>query len=151
MCKRRLCVVVLLLLGLLRGISYGDITSGLVGYWPLDGDAIDASGNGLHGTVNGDVTLVEDRLGNPDGAMHFPGEAAAHIDLGDPVAFNITGPMTLAAWVSLDAGNTNNGRIVAKMAGGGSRSWNLNIGKTLALQSSKLTEWWQCSSLLIDS
>jgi len=117
----------MIVLGLSVNIGFGDITSGLVGYWPLDGDATDASGNGLDGTINGDVISVQDRLGNPDAAMLFPGESAAHIDLGDPTELNISGAMTLSAWVSLNADNSNNGRIIAKMAGGGSRSWNLNI------------------------
>ena len=127
MCEKRLCVVAMLRLGLSGRIGFGDITSGLVGHWPLDGDASDVSANGLHGTINGDVTLVQDRLGNPEAALQFTGDSGTHIDLGDPTELNITGAMTLAAWVSLDADNTNNGRIIAKMAGGGSRSWNLNI------------------------
>jgi hypothetical protein len=125
--RKRTCAVAICVLGLLGNIGSGDIAGGLVGYWPLDGDAIDASGNGFDGTINGDVIPMQDRLGNPDTAMLFPGESAAHIDLGDPIELNISGAMTLSAWVSLDADNSNNGRIIAKMAGGGSRSWNLNI------------------------
>ncbi len=127
MCKMRMFVVVVVTMGLTGSVSFGDITSGLVGYWPLDGDAIDATGNGSDGTINGNVILTEDRLGNPEGAMLFPGESGTHIDLGDSTELNITGAMTLAAWATLDADNTNNGRIIAKMAGGGSRSWNLNV------------------------
>jgi hypothetical protein len=127
MCKSRMCVVVVMVVGFSGSVSFGDITSGLVGYWPLDGGAVDATGNGADGTINGNVILTEDRLGNPEGAMMFPGESGAHVDLGDPSQLNIAGQMTLAAWISLDAANTNNGRIIAKMAGGGSRSWNLNI------------------------
>lgn len=39
------------------------ITNGLVGYYPLDGDANDASGNGIHGTVYGAIP-VSDLAGN---------------------------------------------------------------------------------------
>jgi hypothetical protein len=38
----------------------GNVASGLVGHWPLDGDADDASGNGNDGTINGTVTFVDD-------------------------------------------------------------------------------------------
>jgi hypothetical protein len=105
-----------------------DLTQGLVGYWPLDFlEAFDASGNGLDGTINGDVEATEDRFGTSASAMLFPGASNSYIDLGDQDAFQITSGMTLAAWVLLDSTNTNNGRIIAKMGGGGSRSWSLNI------------------------
>ena len=38
-------------------------TNGLVGWWGFNGNALDGSGNGNHGTVNG-VTLTTDRFGN---------------------------------------------------------------------------------------
>jgi len=104
-----------------------DITSGLVGYWPLDGDATDAGGNGFDGSINGDVKPTPDRMGYPDSAMLFPPDAGSHIDLGDRAEFQITGEMTLAAWVFLNSGNQNNGRIIAKRGGRENRSWNLNI------------------------
>jgi hypothetical protein len=43
-------------------------TSGLVGWWPFNGNANDESGNGNNGTVNG-ATLTIDRLGNPNSAF----------------------------------------------------------------------------------
>ena len=46
---------------ILAGPASADIATGLVGYWPLDGDAVDASGNGHDGTINGNVTVVADR------------------------------------------------------------------------------------------
>jgi hypothetical protein len=104
------------------------LTDGLVGYWPLDGlDATDASGNGLDGMINGDVDVAEDRFGRVDGAMLFPGLEGSNVDLGDVQELQLTGSMTLAAWVVLDSFNSNNGRIIAKRGGGGNRSWNLNI------------------------
>jgi hypothetical protein len=38
-------------------------TNGLVGYWPFNGNANDASGNGNHGIVYG-ASLATDRNGN---------------------------------------------------------------------------------------
>ncbi len=112
----------------LSSVSVADLTDGLVGYWPLDGDGADISGNGLDGTVNGNVTPVEDRFGNPNSALQFPGTADSHVAIQDTEELQITGAMTLAAWVTVDPGmqGNNNGRIVAKQAGGGSRSWSLN-------------------------
>jgi hypothetical protein len=45
-------------------------TSGLVGWWPFNGNANDESGNGNNGTVNG-ATLTTDRYGNANKAFYF--------------------------------------------------------------------------------
>lgn len=111
------------------GSVWGDLTDGLVGYWPLDGgEAVDEWGeNGIDGIIVGNVMPVEDRLGNADAALLFPGESGSYVDLGDHEAFSITGALTLAAWVNLDPENGGrNGRIVAKQGGGVARSWSLN-------------------------
>ena len=47
-------------------------TNGLVGWWPFNGNAQDASGNGNHGTING-ATLTTDRLGNQNESYSFDG------------------------------------------------------------------------------
>jgi len=58
-----------------------DLTEGLVGYWPLDGDAQDISGNENHGEITGNVTPVADRFGTADSAMNFSGSTSDYIDL----------------------------------------------------------------------
>ena len=108
------------------GTAAGDITTGLVGYWPLDGNASDASGNGLDGEIVGDVVSAEDRLGYDESAMLFPGARDSYIELGDPPELQITGAMTLAAWVRIDSFD-GNGRIIARIGGNGSRSYSLNV------------------------
>lgn len=115
-----------LALGLTGTAALGDITSGLVGYWPLDGDAADASGNGLNGTLVGDVQFAEDRAGMPGGAALFPGVMESYIDLGDPDALRFDGAMTLAAWARADDFETN-GRLISRQGGGTQRGWSLNI------------------------
>src|SRR4051812_11874296 len=47
-----------------------DLTSGLVAYFPLNGNANDASGNGNSGTVIG-LSTTADRFGNAGGAFLF--------------------------------------------------------------------------------
>jgi len=44
----------------------------LIGFWPFNGNAIDESGNGNDGTVNG-ATLTADRFGNLNSAYSFNG------------------------------------------------------------------------------
>ena len=47
-------------------------TNGLVAFWPFNGNANDASGNGNNGAVNG-ATLTTDRNGNANSAYNFDG------------------------------------------------------------------------------
>src|SRR6185436_7376844 len=46
--------------------------NGLAAWYPFDGNALDSSGNGHNGTVNGAV-LTADRFGHPDHAYLFDG------------------------------------------------------------------------------
>jgi hypothetical protein len=110
----------------LATISIADLSDNLVGYWPLDGDASDSGGNGLDGTINGNVVPSEDRFGISDGSMKFPGNMNDYIDIGSPPQLQITGAMTLAAWARIDDFETN-GRIVAKQLGGANKCWSLNV------------------------
>lgn len=47
-------------------------TSGLVGYWPFNGNANDETPSGYNGTVNG-ATFTTDRFGNNNSAYNFDG------------------------------------------------------------------------------
>jgi uncharacterized repeat protein (TIGR01451 family) len=49
-------------------------SNGLVGWWPFNGNAIDESGNGNNGTVNG-ATLTTDRFGQSNKAYGFDGNS----------------------------------------------------------------------------
>jgi hypothetical protein len=49
-------------------------TNGLVAWWPFTGNAIDSSGNGINGIVNG-ATLTTDRFGNANKAYSFNGSS----------------------------------------------------------------------------
>ncbi len=73
-------------------------TGNLVAYYPFDGNASDASGNGHNGTVSGAVP-VNDRFGNPSGAYAFDG-AAASIVVPNDTALNFQGAVTLNLWVT---------------------------------------------------
>jgi len=53
MLKRDLCLAAMAVLVLACGIGRGDVVTGLEGYWPLDGDGRDFSGNERHGTPIG--------------------------------------------------------------------------------------------------
>ena len=67
---------------LLTGMAIDNIataqipSSGLIGYWPFNGNATDESGNGNHGILAGQTQnpqLATDRFGNPNSAYEFGG------------------------------------------------------------------------------
>ena len=82
-------------------VATGDVWSfdmgKLAGWWKLDGDAEDSSGNGNHGTVNGDPNLVIGRIG---GALEFDGID----DYVDTDYATDLPAWTVALWVSCPAG-----------------------------------------------
>jgi len=126
---KRICIWALIL-GLAGSSAWAD----LVGYWPLDGGvATDLSGNDNHGTIYGSVSATTDRNGNPNSAMSFGGGSGDKIDVGNPPEFNLTGAMTITAWVYLDSSSgvhgSRNSRILAKM--GGTRAWSSGIEKNI--------------------
>ena len=60
--------------------------TGLLGSYPFNGNANDASGNGNNGVVNG-ATLTADRFGNPNSAYLFNG-INAYIDIGNNFSYS---------------------------------------------------------------
>ena len=104
-------------------------TNGLVGWWPFNGNANDASGNGNNGTVNG-ATLTTDRFGNANSAYNFDGN-------DDIITTNIDSEveglsqMTLSAWFKWDGIFPSSGvaKVIRKPAGFGinTNRWQLCI------------------------
>ncbi len=85
----------------------GSLSDGLVAYYPFDGNANDASGNGNHGTVYG-VTPTTDRLGNANGAYYFDGNAYIEVPNSDSL-HNVTKAVTISAWVNATEGYSGGG------------------------------------------
>jgi hypothetical protein len=77
--------------------AQADLNEGLVAYYPFNGNANDASGNGNHGILYGAV-LTQDRFGNPNRAYDFDGVDDS-IEVPDHPDFHFTNQMTVAAWV----------------------------------------------------
>ena len=69
-----------------------NIDSGLVAYYPFNGNANDESGNGNNGTVNG-ATLTADRFGNDNKAYYFNN---TDITFTDNVITSL--PFTVSGW-----------------------------------------------------
>lgn len=70
-------------------------SDGLLAYWPFNGDAADASGNGHNGTVTG-ASLTADRFGAPNKAYRFGGQNA-YITAPIDNAF-LAGDFTVSVW-----------------------------------------------------
>ena len=108
--------------------AYGE--TGLIAKWNLDGDAIDATGNGHNGVVHG-ATPAEDRLGNPAGAMAFDGND--YLSVPDDAAFTLgTGDFTIATWGTRTAFTADNGcYMIAHSNGPGhTNKWILWLGRS---------------------
>ncbi|MFA6291294.1 MAG: LamG-like jellyroll fold domain-containing protein, partial [Victivallales bacterium] len=77
----------------------GTYDGGLVAYYPFDGNANDATGNGNNGTIIG-ATLSTDRLGRAGKAYYFDG-VSNYITVPFSEDFNVapTGAFTISVWV----------------------------------------------------
>jgi len=93
----------------LTGYPFG-IWNGLVAYYPFNGNANDATGNGNNGTNYGAV-LTSDRFGNSNCAYLFNG-SSSYIDFGSPSDLAFTNNFTLTAWCNF-SGGTQNPRILS--------------------------------------
>ena len=75
-------------------------TSGLVAWYPFNGNAIDGSTNGNNGTVNG-AALSTDRKGNANSAYYFSGISCQPHILAtvNTTSVNTSGKVTFAFWI----------------------------------------------------
>jgi len=74
-------------------------SEGLVAYYPLAGDASDASGHGLDGVVMGDPAWIDGIIG---GAIECDGDGD-YVEVAYDPDLDITGPISLALWIRPDA------------------------------------------------
>ena len=108
------------------------LISGLVGYWPFDGNAMsetnayDLSGNGNHGTLTNGPARVIGKIGQ---ALHFSRSNTQYVDVGTNM--DLLGEMSAFTWVYVD--DTQNAqRIIAHSSGLASlpRQFSLAINTT---------------------
>jgi hypothetical protein len=87
-----------------------NLTSGLMAYYPFNGNAADESDHGLNGVVNG-ATLTTDRFGNPNKAYSFNGINSG-ISVQVNSQFSLT-KFTLSGWIKSIGPGAYLPRIVA--------------------------------------
>ena len=91
-------------------IVTSNLQSGLVAYYPFNGNANDESGNGHHGTVSS-ATLTTDRFGNLNSAYDFNISTNSRITAPSHPAFELTNNRTLSAWVYRTTSGTEGGIV----------------------------------------
>ena len=106
----RLTTETLLLILLFVGVASSDpIPAGPIAEYHFNGNALDSSGNGNDGTINGGATFVPGKYGQ---ALSFDGvdDYVEISTLGDPTISD----WTLGAWIKLPSGSTEVNPIIAK-------------------------------------
>jgi hypothetical protein len=77
-------------------------TSGLVAYYPFNGNASDASGNGNNGQLIGGTKPTYDRKGNTNNAYNFGGiNNSSAIKIPNSATLKFTGGMSFSLWYRL--------------------------------------------------
>ncbi|MBK7498428.1 MAG: T9SS type A sorting domain-containing protein [Ignavibacteriales bacterium] len=125
-------------------IAQDSLDSGLVAFYPFNGNANDETGNGYNGSVSG-ATLTMDRFNLSDKAYNFiyNGFSSDKIQVSGTSGLNFsTGGFSLSAWIKFSgtAGAGNNYPIVSKHTCGE------QSGYILMLYNGKLTFWLAGSS-----
>lgn len=93
----RLSIGIVAIFFVFIGTASADLTTGLVAYYPFNGNANDESGNGHNGTENG-ATLTTDRFGNANKAYSFDGiDDYIHVPYDPTFDISLTG-FTVAVW-----------------------------------------------------
>jgi hypothetical protein len=96
-----------------RSATLLDIASGLVGYYPFNGNANDLSGYTNNGSVFG-ATLTANRFGTTNGAYNFTGVGNTYISIPDSPSLDMTNAITLALWVKTQGGGYAQPRLLTK-------------------------------------
>ncbi len=120
-----LCGALLLMSGFALPAHAQSLVNGVVAYYPLDGDGNDASGNGLHGTVHGAISMP-DRFGVADAAMNFNG-IKNFIDI-PPVDFSRSDRLSIQVWLKADQLNSEFYKTFIRQEGPVSRVPDFMIG-----------------------
>lgn len=108
---------------------------GLMAYYPMNEGSgttvVDASGQGHHGTLIGDVRWVESMSGLGM-ALGFAGAQGSYVDLGTWDPSRRTGQLTVAAWINVAGLNGEWQGIIAKKDGlvASEMMWCLELAET---------------------
>jgi len=88
------------------------ITNGLVAYYPFNGDATDASGNGNNGTPS-NCTPTTDRFGISNRAFSFNGTSSS-IVCANGQSLQISADITVCAWIKTSTLPSSSKVVISK-------------------------------------
>lgn len=95
-------------------------STGLLGWWPFNGNAIDESANTNDGAVTGAI-LTTDRFGVSNKAYSFNG-SSNYIDVNDAVPLRLNNTdYTISAWVYFNS--TTGPDLISKRSAGSANGW----------------------------
>jgi hypothetical protein len=105
-------------------------TSGLVGWYPFNGNANDASGNGNNGTVIG-ATLTTDRNSNSNSAYSFNGGTSyIQANLSSPLNTSLIGGLTLSGWINSVSYSQSSPQILASLFDSSNNGYGIGYGNS---------------------
>jgi hypothetical protein len=119
--------IIALLLSLLAGPAYAaDITSNLVARWAMDegsgASTADDTGNGNTGTLQNTPTWAAGQIGA--GSLTFTPSSNEYVSVSVQSSLNITGPITVAAWVKIPDTASVRTIVGNRTASSGGFTWN---------------------------
>lgn len=124
---RKLCFAFLILLWAASFLNVAEaLDTSLVGLWRFNDEAgttaVDSSGNGNNGTLEGDPQWVAGKI---EGALEFDG-VGDYVNCGDNEVLDIQNQITLACWFKVDTFGRNWATLIAK----GDSSYRLSRGES---------------------
>lgn len=115
------------LYSLLNSYIYNiNLNSGLVAYYPFNGNALDSTTNSNNGVVGSSVSLSSDRFGKNNSAYNFSGGTIV-VPHKTYLAIQPNGQFSISLWVN-KTGNQNPVHVVGKRSSG-AQSFNWQIGQ----------------------
>lgn len=105
--KHKLGTIIASMIMLISTSTYAALSDGLIAHWSFNGNAVDVTGNGHDGIVNG-AQLSTDRFGSANSAYSFDGND--YISVADSADFTLgSSPFTIAAWSRMSEFSTDAG------------------------------------------
>ena len=101
-----------------------DLVTGLVAYYPFNGNANDESGNANHGIVS-NATLTNDRFGNLNNSYNFNG-IDNYITIPFSPKFNLDNSFSFSIWINPQNISLSQ-RIIDRSTGGTSDDWMIDL------------------------
>jgi len=97
--KQVLCSILIVIMGFTAGAAWAqEVDPSLMGWWAFDGDALDSSGNGRNGLLEGDPQFVTGVYGE---ALEFDGDD--FVSITGYKGIEGTQPFSIAAWIKTDS------------------------------------------------